>query len=70
MTPTCLDKYVQSVLPLLYWRYDAMADLRVEKIPDELLRALKIRAAQEGTTLRALVIELLTAAVGRKAGKA
>ena len=46
-----------------------MADLRVEKIPDELLRALKVRAAQEGTTLRALVVELLTAAVGRKAGK-
>jgi predicted HicB family RNase H-like nuclease len=34
------------------------------RIPDDLHRALKVRAAQEGVTLKALVIRLLSEAVG------
>lgn len=33
------------------------------EIPDDLHRALKVKAAQEGKTLKALIIELLQAAV-------
>lgn len=36
-----------------------MVDVRYD-LPDDLHRALKIRAAEEGVTLRALVIRLLT----------
>lgn len=35
-------------------------------IPDDLHRALKVRAAQEGKTLKALLIEILVSAVGEK----
>lgn len=36
------------------------------KIPDDLHRALKIRAAEEGVTLKDLIIRLLTEAVQSK----
>lgn len=34
-------------------------------IPDDLHQALKVRAAQEGITLKALIIRLLTEALER-----
>ena len=37
-----------------------MAMLSIKEFPDEVYKALKIRAVQEGKTLRELVIELLT----------
>lgn len=33
-----------------------MADLRIEGFPDDLYRGLKIKAAQEGTTVKAIMI--------------
>jgi hypothetical protein len=33
-----------------------MADLRIEAFPDDLLHQLKVRAAQERTTVKALMI--------------
>jgi plasmid stability protein len=36
-------------------------------IPDDLHKALKVRAAEDGVTLKDLIIELLTAALERKA---
>ncbi len=40
-----------------------MAMLSIKEFPDEVYKALKIRAVQEGKTLRDLVIELLTKTV-------
>ena len=40
-----------------------MAMLSIKEFPDEVYKALKIRAVQEGKTLRELVIELLTKSV-------
>jgi plasmid stability protein len=45
-----------------------MARLVVEDFPDDLHRALKIRAASEGTSVKALVIEAAEKLLGRKAG--
>ena len=45
-----------------------MAQLRIEGFPPELLRALKVKAAQEGTTIKAIMIAAAGKAVGRKAG--
>ncbi len=47
-----------------------MAQLRIEGFPDDLYRDLKVKAAQERTTVKALMIELVEKAVGRKVGKA
>lgn len=47
-----------------------MAQLRIEGFPDELLRELKVKAAQEDTTVKALMIGMAEKVVGRKAGKA
>jgi plasmid stability protein len=44
-----------------------MAILRIEKFPDDLYRELKIKAATEGTTVKAIVIGAAEKAVGRKA---
>jgi predicted HicB family RNase H-like nuclease len=51
--PPCIVLYVcyVSIMQLNY------------RIPDDLHRALKVRAAQEGVTLKALIIRLLTEAV-------
>jgi len=46
-----------------------MARLVVEGFPDELFRDLKVKAAQEGTTVKALVIAMAEKAIGKKAGK-
>jgi len=42
---------------------DAMAKLTVRDIPDEVLRALRLRAAKHGRTTEAEVCEILTSAV-------
>ncbi len=40
-----------------------MAVLSIKNFPDDVYRALKIRAVKEGKTLRELVIEILAEAV-------
>jgi len=45
-----------------------MAQLRIEGFPDDLLRALKVKAAQEGTSVKALMIAAAEKIIGRKAG--
>jgi hypothetical protein len=47
-----------------------MPDLRIENVPADLIRELKIKAATDGVTLRQLVIMAAEKIVGRKAGKA
>lgn len=44
-----------------------MPDLRIEKFPDDLYRALKVKAAQEGTTVKALMIAAAEKLVGKVA---
>ncbi len=46
-----------------------MAQLRIEGFPNDLLRELKVKAAQEDTTIKALMIEMAEKVVGRKAAK-
>ena len=46
-----------------------MAQLRIEGFPDDLLRDLKVKAAMERTTLKAVVIAAAEKALGRKAGE-
>ncbi|MBI3583867.1 MAG: 3-hydroxyacyl-CoA dehydrogenase [Nitrospinae bacterium] len=43
-----------------------MAMLSIKDFPDDVYKALKIRAVKEGKTLRELVIELLTQTVKGK----
>ena len=43
-----------------------MAQLRIEGFPDELLRALKVKAAQEGTTVKALMIDAARDSLARR----
>lgn len=45
-----------------------MADLRIEGFPDDLYRALKVKAAQEDTTVKALMIAAAEKLFGKKAG--
>lgn len=45
-----------------------MSRLVIENFPDELHRALKVMAAQQGTTVKALLIAAAEKVVGRKAG--
>ena len=45
-----------------------MAQLRIEGFPDDLHRALKVKAAQEGTSVKALMIAAAEKIIGRKAG--
>jgi len=44
-----------------------MAILRVEGFPDDLLRDLRVKAAKEDTTIKALMIDAAEKLVGRKA---
>jgi plasmid stability protein len=44
-----------------------MAELRIEKVPADLHRLLKMKAASEGTSVREIIIEAAWKAVG--AGK-
>jgi plasmid stability protein len=46
-----------------------MAELRIEKVPDELHRLLKMKAAADRTTVRELIIEMAWKAVGKAGGK-
>jgi plasmid stability protein len=46
-----------------------MADLRIENIPEDMLHALKVRAAQERTTVKALVLEGCRRVLAGKGGK-
>jgi plasmid stability protein len=46
-----------------------MGTLNLRPIPDDLHRALKIEAATRGTSIRALVIQVLQEWVKREAGK-
>ncbi len=41
-----------------------MAELRIEKVPADLHRLLKVKAAQEGTSVRQIIIEAAWKAVG------
>jgi plasmid stability protein len=43
-----------------------MAILRVEGFPDDLLRDLRVKAAQEDTTIKKLMIAAAERLVGRK----
>lgn len=43
-----------------------MAVLSIKEFPDDVYRALKIKAAKEGKTLRDTVIELLSKAVKKE----
>ena len=45
--------------------YNASMTLMARNVPDELHRALKLRAVERGVTLNALVIELLSAVPGK-----
>ena len=45
--------------------YNASMTLMARNVPDELHRALKLRAVERGVTLNALVIELLSAVSGK-----
>ena len=45
--------------------YNASMTLMTRNVPDELHRALKLRAVERGVTLNALVIELLSAVPGK-----
>lgn len=45
-----------------------MADLRIEGFPADLLRDLKIKAATEQTSVKALMIAAAEKLLGRKAG--
>jgi len=45
-----------------------MARVVIENFPDDLYRALKVKAAQEDTTVKALMIAAAEKAVGRKVG--
>ncbi len=45
-----------------------MAMLSIKDFPDDLYRFLKVKAAQEGKTLRSLVIELLKKVIKGKEG--
>lgn len=42
-------------------------DLRITEVPDDLHRALKIRAAEKGVSLKDLIIDLLTEALEAEA---
>lgn len=45
-----------------------MARVVVENFPDDLHRALKVKAATDGTTVKALLILAAEKLLGRKAG--
>ena len=45
--------------------YNASMTLMARNVPDELHRALKLRAVERGVTLNVLVIELLSAVPGK-----
>ena len=45
-----------------------MPDLSIENVPADLIRELKIKAATDGITLRALLIQAAEKMLGRKAG--
>lgn len=46
-----------------------MAELSIKNFPEELLKRLKVQAAQEGITLRDLVVEILGQPSKRKPAK-
>ena len=46
-----------------------MADLRIERFPEDLLRELKVKAAQEDTTVKALMILAAEKLLGKKTAK-
>jgi plasmid stability protein len=46
-----------------------MTTLAIRDFPEKLLKALKVRAAQEGKTLKEVCIELLTDGTRDKRGK-
>jgi hypothetical protein len=45
-----------------------MPDLRIESFPEDLYYALKVKAAEERTTIKAYVITAIEKALGRKSG--
>jgi hypothetical protein len=47
-------------------RETVMADIHIRSVSDELYRALKVRAAEQGITLKALLLPALEALVSTK----
>jgi hypothetical protein len=47
-----------------------LARVVTEGFPDNLYRELKVKAAQEGTTVKALMIAAAEKLIGRKVGRA